>query len=165
MKKYRFIRFAIITTAYPLKKEEVYSHCLRLVQQKLADAELAIREAQRAANEETKSSAGDKYETGRAMMHLEQEKLASQRSAALQLLKILHQIDPDRQSTQVNLGSLVKTSQGWFYVAVGLGKIQIGNAPCFIISPAAPLGQALWSKQAGEETTLNGRPIQIISVG
>lgn len=148
-----------------MKKLEVYEHCLRLVRQKLADAESAIKEAQRAANEETKSSAGDKYETGRAMMHLEQEKLASQRSAAQQLQKIMHQIDPDRPSNRVDLGSLVKTGQGWFYVAVGLGKIPVGDTSCFVISPAAPLGQALWGKQAGEEAVLNGKPIEIISVG
>ena len=145
-----------------MKKKTIHERCLWLVQQKITDAESAIREAQRAANEETKSSAGDKYETGRAMMHLEQEKLASQRASAQQLLMILHQIDPDRRPARVELGSLVKTGQGWFYVAVGLGKIQVEDESCFVISPAALLGQALWGRQAGEEAMLNAKPVQII---
>ncbi len=148
-----------------MEKQSVHQHCQRLVHQRVADAEQAIGEAQRAANEETKSSAGDKYETGRAMMHLEQEKLVSQRMAAQQLLKVLHQINPARPCTQVDLGSLVDTSRGWFYVAVGLGQIQVDDESCFAISPASPLGQALWGRQAGEETVLNGQLIRIIAVG
>jgi transcription elongation GreA/GreB family factor len=147
-----------------MDKKTIYARCRCLVQQKITAAEAAIREAQNAANEETKSSAGDKYETGRAMMHLEQEKLAGQRVSAQQLLKIMHNIDPDRRTSRVELGSLVKTDQGWFYVAVGLGKVQVNNESCFVISPAAPLGQALWGRQAGEEVMLNAKPIQIIQL-
>ena len=147
-----------------MQKKLVHDRCQQLVQQMLADADAAIRAAQRAANEETKSSAGDKYETGRAMMHLEQEKLASQRSAAQQLLSVLHQINPARVSDKVDLGSLVNTDRGWFYVSVGLGKIQVEGLSCFSISPAAPLGQALWGRQAGDQVLLNGNPIRIISI-
>ena len=148
-----------------MNKKIIQECCLRLVQQKIAQAEAAIREAQRAANEETKSSAGDKYETGRAMMHLEQEKLASQRAAALQLKKVLDQIDPERVQLQVTLGSLVQTNRGWFYVAVGLGKIQVGRESCFVVSPAAPLSKALWARQASEEVLFNQETIRIVAVG
>lgn len=148
-----------------MNKEEVYNHCRQLVEQKLASAELAIREAQQAANEETKSSAGDKYETGRAMMHLEQEKLASQRAVALQLKKVLDQINPHQPANKIGLGSLVQTNQGWFFVAAGLGQIVVGGEPCFVISPAAPLGKAVWGIKTGDEVIVNGKVVQIVAVG
>jgi transcription elongation GreA/GreB family factor len=145
-------------------KEEVHQHCLRLVQQKLAEAESAILEAQRAANDETKSSVGDKYETGRAMMHLEQEKLAGQRTTALRQLQLLHQINPHQSSCRVGLGSLVHTSEGFFYLAAGIGRVRVGEAACYVISTVAPLGQALRGKHPGDEIQLNGRKIRIIDV-
>ncbi len=148
-----------------MKKTSIHEHCLNLVQQKITEAESAIREAQNAANEETKSSAGDKYETGRAMMHLEQEKFSSQRAAARQLKKVLDQIDPNRPLSQVSLGSFVQTNRGWFYVAVGLGQIEIKGCSCFVISPAAPLAKAIWGRQAGEIATFQKQNIQIMEVG
>ena len=125
---------------------------------------MAMREAQLAANEETKSSAGDKYETGRAMMHLEQEKLASQRAATQHLKKMLDQIDPNRTVSPVGLGSLVQTNRGWFFVAVGIGQVEVEGESCFVISPAAPLGKALWGRQPGEIVLVNGQATEIIAV-
>ena len=48
--------------------------------------------AQEAANEEGKSSVGDKYETGRAMMQIERDKAAQQLDEALKLKNIIDQI-------------------------------------------------------------------------
>ena len=152
------------STIATVEKKQVYYHCLRLVQKKLADIELAIREAQLTANEETKSSAGDKYETGRAMMHLEQEKLASQRVATQQLKKVLDQIDPTRSAAKVGLGSLVQTNRGWFLVAVGIGQVEVEGESCFVISPAAPLGKALWGRQPGEIVLVNAQATEIMAV-
>ena len=145
-------------------KKLVHEHCQRLVANKIAAVDDALREAQRTANQETKSSAGDKYETGRAMMHLEQEKLAGQRATALQSKKVLDQIDPNRSGSRVGLGSLVQTDRGWFYVSVGLGQVAVGSEFCFAISPAAPLGNALWGRRAGEAATFNAQTVQVITV-
>ena len=147
-----------------MQKQRVHAHCLSLVQQKIEGIEAAMREAQGAANEETKSSAGDKYETGRAMMHLEKEKLASQRAEAFKLQKVLGQIDAAKQSTQVALGSLVHTNRGWFFVAVGLGNIAIEQQSCFVISPAAPIGQAMWGRRVNDHFTFNGQTIEIATI-
>jgi hypothetical protein len=53
-----------------------------VVHQRIASAEEAIRMAQESANQEGKSSAGDKYETGRAMAQLEIEKASGQLAEA-----------------------------------------------------------------------------------
>ena len=56
-------------------KQTLYNFCVTYINQRMATAQQAIHTAQASANEETKSSAGDKYETGRAMMQLEIEKI------------------------------------------------------------------------------------------
>lgn len=145
-------------------KQHLYNYCQSLVQQKINETEAALQAARTAAHEETKSSAGDKYETGRAMMHLEQEKLVGRRTEAGRLKKVLDQIDPARSPARVALGSLVETNIGWFFVAVGLGNVALEQQACFVISPAAPIGQALMDKSAGEELMFNGRTVHIVRV-
>lgn len=147
-----------------MQKKRLYAHCQSLVRKKIEDIEAAMREAQGAANEETKSSAGDKYETGRAMMQLEKEKLASQRAEVLKLKKVLDQIDPNRQPTKITLGSLVQTSRGQFFVAAGLGNIMLDEEACFVISPTAPIGQAMMGLEAGEQFVFRGEVVKISEV-
>ena len=147
-----------------MQKKRIYEHCLLLVQQRIEAIDAAMRAAQGAANEETKSSAGDKYETGRAMMHLENEKLAHQRSEALKLQRTLSQIDPERPSHQVSLGSLIHTDRGLFFVAVGLGNVVVDGQSCTVISPAAPLSQAWWGSQAGDSVAFNGQTFHLTAI-
>ena len=54
-------------------KDELYKKCVQIIENQILLAQQGIENAQQAANEETKSSAGDKYETTRAMMQIEIE--------------------------------------------------------------------------------------------
>ena len=146
---------------FNIDKPTLHHYCQSLVQQKLDQAEAAMRDAQAAANEETKSSAGDKYETGRAMMQLEKEKIAHQRAELLRVKKVLDHMDPTRRTERVALGSLVATTVGWFYIAAGLGQIKVEAQPYFVISPAAPVGQLLWDKAPDEPFVFNGKTATI----
>ena len=147
-----------------MQKLRLHQHCQLLVQQKIDALEAAMREAQGAANEETKSSAGDKYETGRAMMQLEKEKLAGQRAEVLKLKRVLDQVNPQRPSDQVTLGSVVATSQGTFYVAISLGSVSFEETTYFVISPVAPIGQALRGLRTGDHFVFNGKAVTISDV-
>lgn len=119
---------------------------------------------QEAANEETKSSAGDKYETGRAMMQQEQDKAAGQLMEALKLKKVLDQLNPDREQPAVGMGSLVKTSLGNFYISASIGQLSMEGIDYMIISPVAPLAQQLAGLKAGEELNFNGRKFKVEQV-
>ena len=59
-------------------KEQLWVQCQKIVEHRLATAQQAMDAAQQSANQEEKSSAGDKYETGRAMAQLERDKAATQ---------------------------------------------------------------------------------------
>lgn len=146
------------------KKLEVYNACLQILENKLAELMTVMEGFQAAANEETKSSAGDKYETGRAMMHLEKEKLAAQMDAVVKQQKVFHQINPQKISEQIELGSIIKTNKGWFFISASLGMVKAPES-YMCISPVAPLGQVFLGKKTGDAITFNKMTYQIEAVG
>ena len=76
-------------------KIQLHQKCAEIIEQRITELKSIIQESQDAANNETKSSAGDKHETGRAMAQLETEKLSSQLSEALKTQKTLQKINPN----------------------------------------------------------------------
>lgn len=145
-------------------KQRLHKACLQKLEQRINNAKASMEAAQEAANEETKSSAGDKYETGRAMMQQEQDKAAGQLIGALKLKKVLDQLNPDREQQVVGMGSLVKTSLGNFYISASIGQLSLGGVDYMIISPVSPLAQQLAGLKAGEELDFNGRKFKIKQV-
>ena len=135
-------------------KQKLLSECLAIVGEKIAGLQASLKGFQDAANEETKSSAGDKYETGRAMMHLEKEKVAHALNEVLKQKKVLDQLDA--QTDQVaELGSVIKTNKGLFYLSVSLGKIKHEGVDVFCLSPVSPLGKMFLGTKKGEQVTFN----------
>ncbi|TAF32771.1 MAG: hypothetical protein EAZ57_07520 [Cytophagales bacterium] len=127
-------------------KEKVYAYCLDFVKNKIKLHNQQIEEAQQTANNETKSSAGDKYETTRAMMQIEIEKEQIRLLEAQKLLQTLFLIDINKSNATVNLGSLVKTNKGLFFLAIGIGPVEIQQQKVFVISSESPIGKQMWQK-------------------
>lgn len=138
-------------------KHKLYAHCRQVVEERIVAAKNTIAEAQKAAEQETKSSAGDKYETGREMLQQEQNKASLQLMELLKLKKVLDELNPARVSTQVEAGCLLQTDKGNFYFSVSLGQLSLEGQVFMVISPVAPLAQLLAGKKAGEQVQLNGR--------
>lgn len=145
-------------------KKKLYDFCQEFVQEKIDRAQQAIQEIQELANQETKSSAGDKYETGRAMMHLEKDKHSRQLAEALKLKQTLHLVTPDTSSQKIVLGSIVFTSIGNFYIAISAGKYVAENEALHCISLASPIGQALHGQIQDNQILFRNQSINIISV-
>ena len=142
-------------------KEELYQHCMKYAEQRIANARHAWDEASAAANEETKSSAGDKHETGRAMAQLEQEKAAKQYAEAVELKKTIEKIDIHSTGSKIRSGSVVMTDKGNYFVAISAGKIEIEGNVYFAVSPGSPVGHALIGKMKNEDLVFNGQKITI----
>ena len=145
-------------------KVKLHDRCVQQVNQRISHIEEAMRNAQASANEETKSSAGDKYETGRAMMHLEKEKLSSQLQEVSKMKMALDQINPEKKQVSVELGSLVLTSAAKYFIAVSLGQIKIDGVAYFAISPASPIGRSMFGKAKGEAFEFAGKQVQILEI-
>jgi len=145
-------------------KQQLFSLCLSYIEQRIETARQAIEIAQASANEETKSSAGDKYETGRAMMQLEIEKNSIQLSEAQKLKQALNQINPEKSSATVQLGSIVFTNHGNFYIAISAGQLKVDNEFYFAIAPTSPIGLKLSGLAENAAFTFNSRTYTIHKV-
>ena len=82
-------------------KQRLVAECKRYVASRIETANQAMINAQKAANEEDKSSVGDKYETGRAMMQIERDKAAQQLDEALKLKNIIDQLPMEKESEKI----------------------------------------------------------------
>lgn len=145
-------------------KIDLHQHCLHSVQQRIARIQTEIRNLQADANQETKSSAGDKYETGRAMAQLEIERNQAQLIDAEKLRNSLLAIDPALAVKTAQLGALVKTSKNNFYIAISLGQILLHGKTYFVVSPDSPIAKSLHNKKAGDSFVWNANTDQVLQV-
>lgn len=144
------------------KKEIIHSVLLKEIEMRFQSLNDSLKDVLTATADDTKSSAGDKHETSRAMAQLEQEKIGGQISEMNKLQEILYRIDPTQTHSVIQLGSLVQTSNGWFYLSVGIGPISVENETIFCMTLAAPLGKLLFEKKSGDSVEWQGKSIQII---
>lgn len=145
-------------------KEQLYALCIAYVRTRMHAAEQAIAEAQQSANNDTKSSAGDKYETGREMAQQETNRNLSQLNEANKLMVALQQISAAGKAATAEAGSLVTTNNGAFYIAISAGSLQLDGMNYFAVSPASPIGLQLKGKSVGDEFALNGKNYVIEAV-
>ena len=145
-------------------KKELHQACLAELQTRIDRIRLAVEEIQAAANEETKSSAGDKFETGRAMMQQEKDKMAHQLAINISWKNQLNLLNPAETKEVVAIGSLVITQEGKYYLSIPLGKLKLSGQTYFAISLASPIGKALLNKKAGDEIVFQQRKISILRV-
>ena len=130
----------------------------------MTSAQTAIQELQDAANAETKSSAGDKYETGRAMAQREVDMLGHQLKEAEKLHLKLKGLSNVRSEGKVIPGSLVNTSSGDFYIAISMGLVTRDQMEYFIVSSDSPIGRELLGKRKGDSFVWNSRSGTILSI-
>jgi hypothetical protein len=145
-------------------KQQLHQLCVQYVQQRMDAAQQAIAAAQQASTEDTKSSAGDKYETGRAMMQQETDRNLTQLNEANKLLVALNRISSQGQSDIAVPGSLVATDNGKFYLSISAGSFVLNGESYFSISPGSPIGMKMQGCKAGDGFNLNGKVYRIREV-
>src|SRR5690606_33579318 len=99
-------------------KQQLLNTCREYVDQRLQKLRLQIKSLEESLNSETKSSAGDKHETGRAMVQLEREKSGRQLFEAEKLEELISKVSIENPSKVIKLGSLVTTSQVNYFIAI-----------------------------------------------
>jgi len=146
-------------------KKALFNLCMAYVEVRIAASTEAIRSAQQSAGEETKSSAGDKYETGREMMQQETNRNMAQLTEANKLKIALGQVAVDAPPhATVQPGSLVITNNGKFYVAISAGSLVIDNETYFAVSMASPIGRQFQGKKIGDNFSLNDKAYVIQTI-
>ena len=132
-------------------KTEIYTKCIAVIDERIDTIKQAVFQVQESLLMETKSTAGDKHETGRAMLHLEQEKLGQQLAGIQVLRGTLKKIRIESTSKQINLGSLVYTTNHNYFIAVSAGSLSYKNDVFYAVSISTPIAKALLSKGVGDK--------------
>ncbi|UPQ75555.1 hypothetical protein [Chryseobacterium nepalense] len=108
----------------------------------------------RASNNDTKSSMGDKYETGREMLQQEINNLQRQLNETLNQQALLQKISPESCS-KVQSGALVETEKGLFYIVASVGEVICDNRKVMTVSGESPLAKAMAGLSNGQSFSLN----------
>jgi hypothetical protein len=148
----------------PVTKTTLIAQLSDQLREKLSTCEEALTSTRAAFASDTKSSAGDKHEVGRAMVQQELDKLEEQRAKLIALQQELARVPLDRVYEQVGFGALVMTDQGSYFIAVGLGAMVLEGETCYAVSLASPIGQALKDKRVGDVLEFNGKRISIKAI-
>ncbi|WP_321281705.1 hypothetical protein [Marinifilum fragile] len=132
-------------------KVDLYKMVQELIHTKIKANNESLSALKESVGNETKSTAGDKHETGRAMMHLEQEKVMRQLANNQKLKSIVDRISPKINNETVQPGSLVITNKISFYILAGLGQVELNGQNYFIVSFQSELVQAFKGKRKGDD--------------
>lgn len=142
-------------------KSQIFQQICDLLETRISEFTQAIASIKESRDNESKSSAGDKYETGRVMMQIELDKNETQLNNSLQLKAELAQLNTQQNYDRVAFGSLVITNQENYFISVGMGKLEVKGETYYAISLASPIGQALKDKTIGDHIPFQGRSIII----
>ena len=145
-------------------KNELFALCEAYVRQRIDTARRAMEAAQESANAEEKSSAGDKYETGRAMAQNERDRHAQLLTEARRLESELAQLNVEKIVETVQPGSLVVTDRGRFFISISAGKLVLDGTDYFAVSPASPIAALLLGRKAGDAVTFNKLIYQVLDI-
>lgn len=145
-------------------KQSIYQHISDLLDSKIEEINQLISSGKESRDSDTKSSAGDKHETSRAMIQIEMENNQKQLNKNAALKTELSKINLEREFNTIDFGSLVITTKGNYFISIGIGQVKINNETHFVISLASPIGGALKGKQKGDNISFNKNEIEILDV-
>ena len=147
-----------------MEKKSIIDRLNEIVSERINESVTEINSINDSKANETKSSAGDKYETGMAMLQMEEQKANVQLAKAKELQKTLSMIYHAEYHNEVQLGSLVETSSGNYFISIGLGKLEVAGKNIFVLSISSPVGLQMKGKKPGDVFQFNGNTIEIIKV-
>lgn len=145
-------------------KEDLFNQCQGFIENRLVAVQKTINEIQESLTSETKSSAGDKHETGRAMLQLEREKAGQQLAEIQKINQLFSKIDISKPSKSIGLGSLVFTSNRNYFIAISAGELKANNQSFYAISANTPIGKLLLGKTVGDEVAFRDQSFMITNV-
>jgi len=145
-------------------KKHLFDFCVDFVNRRSDNINEIIASNKNGLASETKSSAGDKHETGRAMLQLEIEKASQQLVGLNEMKLVLNRINISESSKIVNLGSLVITTQGNYFLSISAGEITYSGKIYYAVSVGSPIGKLLLGKPVGSNVYLTGKSFTILEI-
>ena len=145
-------------------KQQLCKACQSTLDERMIRVQKTISDIELSLNSETKSTVGDKHETGRAMLHLEREKVGVQLNQIQQQQAILNRIQPETKTNRPALGSVIFTTMSNYFIAISAGEVKIRDQSYYAISFNSPIGQLLRGKCEGDSFFFKETSIKIIKI-
>lgn len=144
-----------------MDKYKLFEVCKELITDKKHHIDVSIKECNDALINETKSSAGDKYETSREMLQQDLTRLQQQLKNVERERIILNNVSDELESGEgqenkiIKRGSIVKTDQHYYFLGVGLGLIDCDGIRVYAVSLNSPFAKEMYGKKVGDKIIFN----------
>ena len=128
-----------------LTKSGVIAELDKQLQTKLSYLTTSLQQAIDSRNSDTKSSAGDKFETSREMAQIEIHKIETEISKTQQFITDLFS----------KVTQFIITDKRAFLISIPFGKLMVDDTAVFCISNTAPISTYLLDTKIGESFSCN----------
>ena len=145
-------------------KEHLLLSCDQQIMKKHTTIQDKIKGIVASLDDATKSSAGDKHETARAMLQLDREQAGERLVEIEKTLEVLHKINLTNTAAHAHLGSLVTTNKGNFFLSISLGVFTYQKTSYYCIGLQTPIGKLLFGKQVGDGFSFRETTYQIKAI-
>ncbi|WP_026913758.1 hypothetical protein [Christiangramia portivictoriae] len=142
-------------------KQELLEKCEQFIQQKTTALQDAMQGLKQDLENESKSSAGDKFETGREMINIEWNKLSNQLQQYEQMQSVLNRISLQSATGTIKTGSLVFTDKANYFISIPAGELIVQSTKIYAIGSKAPVAIAMLGKTENESYTFNQQSVRI----
>lgn len=137
-----------------MTKSDLLQHVSQFLNSKIEFLQNDLEGLRTELSDNTKSTAGDKHETSRAMAQLEMEKLGKQHLETQKLIELANRLLNSPTAEHAQLGSLVLAGNQFYLLGLPLGKIDFEGKSIFCISLQSPVGQQLLKAKVNDVITL-----------
>lgn len=145
-------------------KSRLLQNCQKQIDGRYSKIKQTIAAIEESLFEESKSSSGDKHETGRAMLQIDRENAGRQLNEIEKIVVLLNKIDINATSDYARLGSLVYTDKFTYFISISIGTVSVENIDYLCVALNSPVGMLISGKRKGEEFLLNGSSYKIEKV-
>ena len=145
-------------------KKDLLSFISALIEKRINKSEEIINSIEESIHSETKSTAGDKHDTSRELLHQERNKAAQNLKNQLMKRKTLIQLNNFPSLVNVGFGSLLNTNQGWVFIGLSIGNIQFNEEQVLCVSPISPFAKAFEGASQGDCVEFNNTSFVIETI-
>lgn len=146
-------------------KEKIFQAAIRQLKEKISLLQQERKAVSEGILEDTKSSAGDKFETGREMMTQDLKTIESTIEKLQEDLEEIYRVQSIKSNSEaVREGSLIQLGTDFFLISASIGQLEVDGKKYFLLSRNSPLGQLLIGKKKGENVLFRGKPQAILDV-
>ncbi|MBS9522562.1 GreA/GreB family elongation factor [Litoribacter alkaliphilus] len=143
------------------KKQAILAALKSTLESKVSEVKSSLQALDDSGEGETKSSAGDKYETSREMINQERTKFSQVLQDLTSQLQVVNSISLESQKEKVELGALVELDGMTLIISVPFGKLDVEGEQVFAVSIKSPVAQSLLGKTTGDEVLVNKKKMTI----